>query len=385
MRILQTSDNHLGQIAYSKVDRETGLNARSLDYLNAFRSIVKMALNERVDVFVIAGDLFASSTPHQYYILEVTRLLKRLSKAGTMTLIVSGNHETPRTASTLNPLTFLSEIDNVFVATEPSTFILGSYDFVCVPAPRKFDEVSKRFPSLLDAALKKSTSDKKILVAHVPIEGAHLSSEQFVEPFAGEYVNPSQIPNTFSYVALGHMHKFQQIESILPMFYSGSSERFDFGEENDDKYALLVEMEEGIKVKPVRLPIRKMVTVIDFDCSGSPASKIENFVTESIETRAKELRNALVRIKLENIDIHENSSINWEPIIEKLKACKVFDYKIQARTTVSLPESSKLGEQYILAPEKELELYVKGKRKYANNAQTLLKIGSNIIKRVEKE
>lgn len=385
MRILQTSDNHLGQVAYSKVDRETGLNARSLDYLNAFRNIGKTALNERVDVFVIAGDLFANSSPHQYFVLEVTRLLKRLSKAGIMTLIVSGNHETPKTASGLNPLTFLSEIDNVFVATEPSTFILGSYDFVCVPAPVKFDEVGSKFPALLDAALEKSTSDNKILVAHVPIEGAQRGSEELVEPFAGEYVKPHQIPNRFSYVALGHMHKFQQIQNALPVFYSGSSERFDFGEESDDKYALLLELEEGIKVKPVRLPIRKMVTVIDFDCSGSSASKIEKFVLESIDIRAKELKNALVRIKLENIDIQENNAINWEPVIEKLQECRIFDYKIQARTTVSLPESGQLGENYVLPPAKELELYVKGKRKYAQKAQILMKMGNEIIKRAMKE
>ncbi|MEM2760633.1 MAG: hypothetical protein QXW73_07590, partial [Nitrososphaerales archaeon] len=152
----------------------------------------------------------------------------------------------------------------------------------------------------------------------------------------------------------------------------------------EEKYALLVELEEGIKVKPVRLPIRKMITVIDFDCSGSSASKIEKFVLDSIELRASELKNALVRIKLENIDIHENNAISWESIMEKLEDCKVFDYKVQARTTVSLPETAQLGEHYILPPVKELELYVKSKRKYAINAQMLLKMGSKIIKRAEK-
>jgi len=384
MRILQTSDNHLGETAYSKVDPSTGLNMRGVDYLNAFRSIGKIALNERVDVFLIAGDLFTKTNPHPYYLLEVTRILKRLSKAGIMTLIVSGNNETPRTAAGLNPLAILNEIDNVFVASEPSTFVLGSYDFVCVPAPSKFDEVNRNFPTALDMALEKSTSDKKILAAHVPVEQAVLGSEQFVEPFVGDYLNPSEIPDKFSYVALGHMHKFQQIKHTLPMFYSGSSERFDFGEENEEKYALLVEFEEGVRVKPVRLPIRKMVTVIDFDCSGSPASKIARFVMDSIDVKAKEIKNALVRIKLENIDVHENRSIDWSPILEKLEECNVFDYKIQARTSVSLPEAGALGERYVLPPVKELELYLKSKRHLAKNAQKLLKLGNQVIKKVEK-
>ena len=163
------------------------------------------------------------------------------------------------------------------------------------------------------------------------------------------------------------MHKFQQIEGILPIFYSGSSERFNFEEESDDKYTLLVELEQGIKVKPIRLPIRKMITLIDFDCSGSSGSKIEKFVLDSIDIRAKELKDALVGIKLQNIDIQENSTINWEPIIEKLEECDILDYKIQTKTSVSLPESNKLNEHYILPPVKELELYVKSKRKYTNN------------------
>ena len=383
MRILQTSDNHLGETAYSKVDPSTGLNMRGLDYLNAFRSIGKIALNEKVDVFLIVGDLFTKTNPHPYYILEVTRILKRLSKAGIMTLIVSGNNETPRTSAGFNPLTILSEIDNVFVAAEPSSFVLGSYDFVCVPATSKFDEISRNFPAMLDTALEKSTSDKKILAAHVPVEQAVLGSEQFIEPFVGDYVNPSQIPDKFSYVALGHMHKFQQIKHALPMFYAGSSERFDFGEENEEKYALLVEFEESVRVKPVRLPIRKMVTVIDFDCSGSPASKITKFVMDSIDTKTKEIKNALVRIKLENIDVRENRSINWTPILEKLKECNVFDYKIQARTTVSLPETGILGERYLLPPAKEVELYVKSKRHLAKNATKLLKLGDQVIQKVE--
>ncbi len=385
MRILQTSDNHLGEADYAKVDPSTGLNARGLDYLNSFKSIGKIALNERVDVFVVAGDLFTNTNPHPYYLLEVTRVLKRLSKAGIMTLIVSGNNETPRVSSRLNPLTILSEIDNVFVATEPSTFILGSYDFVCVPAPPKFDEIGKNFPMLLDMALEKSTSDKKILVAHMPVEQAENGSEQLIEPFTGEDVKPFQIPDTFSYVALGHVHKFQQVKHSLPVFYSGSSERFDFGEESEEKYALLIELEQGVRVKPIRLPIRKMVTVIDFDCSGSSASKIAKFVVDSIDARAKELKNALVRVKLENIDIHENRSIDWTSILEKLEECNVFDYKVQARTTVSLPESSKLREQYILPPAKELELYVKSKRQYSKNAPKLLKLGNQIIKKAEEK
>lgn len=383
MRILQASDIHLGEASFSKTDPATGLNARAIDYLSSFKNVGKIALSERVDVLLFVGDLFASTKPDPYFILEAIRILKRLSKVGIMTLIVSGNCETPRKGSDMNPLSILSEIDNVLVATEPNTFILGKYDFVCVPSPAKFDEAGNEFASMLDMALEKSTSDKKILVTHLPLAQAAPGSEQVAEPFVGEQVNTSQIPNIFSYVALGHPHKFQQVQNAMPTFCSGSSERFDFGEENEEKYALLVELEDTVRVKPVRLPIRKMVTVIDFDCSGSSASKITKLVMDSIDT--KEVKNTLARIKLENIDVNENVSIDWAQIIDKLVEHGVFDYKIQTTPSVSLPETGLLGGQYVLPAAKELELYVKSKRHLARNAAKLLKMGSEIIRKVERK
>jgi len=385
MRILQTADNHLGETAYSRIDPETGLNARGLDFLNSFKHLADIAIKEKVDVFLIVGDFFTKVNPHPKYILEVVRKLKQASRNGCTTIIVSGNHETPRMATTLNPLALLGEVEGVYVALEPTTIKVDDYDFVCVPAPPNFDEIRNLFEPLLSMALQNSKSERKILATHIPIGQAMTSSEVTLESFIGENVDVNQIPQKFEYVALGHMHKFQQIEyDKTPMYYSGSSERYEFNEEHDDKYALLVELQDRVNVSPIKLHARRMITLVDKDCSGLSASKITRLVLGEIQKYSDAIADALVRVKLENIDVDESRRVNWDEIKTRLNEEKVFDYKFQPRTTVSLPESSGLAGEYILPPSKELELYIKGKRLYRGKMKLLLKLGYEIINQAKE-
>jgi len=385
MRILQTADNHIGETAYSRIDPETSLNARSLDFLDSFKHLADIAIKEKVDVFLIVGDFFTKVNPHPKYILDVMRKLKEVSRIGSTTIIVSGNHETPRMATTLNPLTLLGEVEGVHVALEPTTIEVNDYDFVCIPAPPNFDEIRTLFQPLLSIALQNSKSKRRILATHIPVGQAMTSSEVMIESFVGENVDVSQIPQKFEYVALGHMHKFQQIKhDKTPMYYSGSSERHEFNEEHDDKYALLVELQDGVNVSPIKLNARRMITLVDADCSGLSASKIARLVLGEIEKHRGTIADTLVRVKLENIDVDESRLISWDAIKARLNEEKVFDYKLQPRTTVSLPESSGLAGGYILPPSKELELYVKGKRLYRGKTRLLLRLGYEIVNQAKE-
>jgi len=143
MKILHTADNHLGETAYSRIDPTTGLNARGLDFLNSFKHILEIASKEHVDILLVVGDFFTRVNPPSRYLLEVMTGLKKLSKANIITIFVSGNHETPKMAITVNPLSLLGQIDDVHVVLEPASIELDGFDFVCVPAPPFFDEIKK--------------------------------------------------------------------------------------------------------------------------------------------------------------------------------------------------------------------------------------------------
>jgi len=380
VKVLQTADNHLGETAYSKIDPATGLNARSLDFLNSFKNILNIATEEQVEVLLVVGDFFTRVNPHPRLLLEVMRGLKKLSKENITTIFVSGNHETPKLISTVNPLCLLEQIDNVHVILEPTTIKVGDTDFVCVPAPTFFDEVKDVFDSAIQKALANSKSESKVLAAHVPLGQACASSERTLESFIGECVDVNQIPKKFVHVALGHMHKFQQFDQgEMPIVYSGSSERCEWGEEHDDKFAVLLEIEDKAIITRVKLPARNMVTIVDQNCSGLSAFKINKIVLEGIENSQEKIEDSLVRIKLDNIAIDEYRLIDWKAIKQNLNENGVFDFKLQPQTTISLPTQAGPTGEYIFPPAKELELYVRGRKEYKRTATELVRQGNEII------
>jgi exonuclease SbcD len=379
VKILQTADNHLGETAYSRIDALTGLNARGLDFLNSFKNVLDIASREHIDVLLVVGDCFTRVNPHPRYLLEVMKGLKKLSKENITTIFVSGNHETPKIATTINPLSLLGQIDNVRVVLEPTSIEVDGIDFVCVPAPSIFDEIKNLFNPLLQTALENSKSERKILAAHLPLGQATISSERTLESFIGECVDLGQIPQKFLYTALGHMHKCQRLGQEMPVIYSGSSERCEWGEEHDDKFAVLVEIEDKVDSRLVRLPIRNMVTIIDQNCSGLSAVRINKLVLEAIEDNRHKIEDSVVRIKLDNIDIDEYRLIDWVTIKQSLNDYRVFDFKLQPQTVISLPVHAGPSGEYIFPPPKELELYVKSKTEYKRMTAQLLKLGKDII------
>jgi DNA repair exonuclease SbcCD nuclease subunit len=335
--------------------------------------------------FLLLEIFFTRVNPHPRLLLEVMKGLKKLSKENVATIFVSGNHETPKMVSTVNPLSLLGQIDNVYVVLEPTSIKVDGIDFVCVPAPTFFDEVRNVFDSSLQKALVESKSDCKVLSAHVPLGQALVSSERTLESFIGECVDIKQIPRKFVYAALGHMHKFQQFDQgEMPIVYSGSSERCEWGEEHDDKFAILLEIEDKAEITPIKLPVRNMVTVIDQNCSGLSAVRINKLVLGAIENNEEKIEDSLVRIKLDNIDIDEYRLIDWNTIKQSLNEHRVFDFKLQPQTVISLPVQAGPSGEYIFPPAKELELYVKGKKEYKGTAAELVRQGNEIIEEAKE-
>lgn len=298
MKILHTSDTHLGR-ELSNIDPMTMVSKRGLDYLESFKNVCKIALSEKVELFIIAGDMFDTPSPPQFYIIESMKMLKKVSKAGITTLIINGNTDS---STKNNPLAYLAEIDNVYVVTKPDTFIFGSYDIICVPYS------VGSFSNILQDMLSLSSSDRKILVSHILLEEAKRGSEVFESIDSNYIVNLSIIPDKFVYVALGHAHKFQQV-SNLPIFYSGSTERLDFSEENEDKYALVVEIDGSITVKPYRLLTRSMHT-FNVDCSNLKYNELLKRIDEIIEANKEIILNSIVRLRLYNLDREEGKNID---------------------------------------------------------------------------
>jgi len=84
-------------------------------------------------------------------------------------------------------------------------------------------------------------------MGHLSLGGATFGSEQSIMLGADLVLNRSDLqPASFDYVALGHIHKHQQVgPGTPPVVYSGSLERVDFGEEREEKGFVLLEITPG--------------------------------------------------------------------------------------------------------------------------------------------
>jgi len=98
----------------------------------------------------------------------------------------------------------------------------------------------------------------------------------------------------FDYVALGHIHKFQDLnlDNHPPVVYSGSIERINFGEEKEDKGICLVNIEKGnTSYEFIPLPARKFITI---DVVISEEQDPTNTLLQEIEK--VDLSEAVVRV-----------------------------------------------------------------------------------------
>jgi len=147
----------------------------------------------------------------------------------------------------------------------------------------------------------------------------------------------------------------------MPIYYTDSTEKCEFNKEHDIKYVALVELGSDVKVTPLKIRTRNMITVVDQDYKDLSGSKITENIPRQIGNGKDNVTDAIVKMKLENIDIDESKFIGWNKIKELLGKCDVFDFGFQPRTTLSLPELDNLAGDFTLPPSEELELHVKRK------------------------
>ncbi|MDW8067024.1 MAG: ATP-dependent dsDNA exonuclease, partial [Aquificaceae bacterium] len=78
------------------------------------------------------------------------------------------------------------------------------------------------------------------------------------------FVRVDSIPEEFSYVALGHVHKNQKVEGAVPkVYYSGSPYQIDFSEKGTDKFVNLLVLEDGlVRVERIRLDLKRQLVEI---------------------------------------------------------------------------------------------------------------------------
>ena len=96
IKMLHLADLHIGVENYGRLDSKTGLHTRLLDYLARLDEIVALSQTEKVDLVVIAGDIYKSRSPNPTHQREFAQRVKQWRAAGVAVVLLTGNHERVR-------------------------------------------------------------------------------------------------------------------------------------------------------------------------------------------------------------------------------------------------------------------------------------------------
>ncbi|MFN0037837.1 MAG: exonuclease SbcCD subunit D [Saprospiraceae bacterium] len=236
MKILHFSDTHLGYQAFERVN-DAGINAREQDVYDAFERVVERIVAIRPDVVIHSGDFFHRPSPSNRALTFGLEQLRRIGQAGIPTVIIAGNHETPKTIYNAPILRALRTLDHVFPIFGEQWEAVEFGNAAIHGVPHINDN------RLLSSELERLTpvpGKFNILMLHTSLGKRYLMEEY------GEQVFPAEFEDKlagFQYVALGHWHNFQQIALHPCAWYSGSTERLSDTEIGSEKGFLLLDIQ----------------------------------------------------------------------------------------------------------------------------------------------
>ncbi len=283
LKILHFADAHIDSANYGRLNVQTGISERAMDFLRSLDEIVDTAIQEKVDLVIFSGDAYRDRSPKPTFQREWGKRMMRLSHARIPTILLTGNHDTtPNTlkAHALNEFDTL-EVPYLHVVSSPSflrpenldgvplqviaipwVFASGLKASLNITAGMTLDPVEaleKRLTDLIYSLMDDADPDLSLLMtAHATIAGAKVGTERTIM-LGKDLTLPAGLVKDprLSYVALGHIHKAQNLNegNQPPVIYSGSIERVDFSEAEDDKYFVVAHVEKG---KDTRIEWRKI-------------------------------------------------------------------------------------------------------------------------------
>ncbi|AAC67182.1 nuclease SbcCD subunit D [Borreliella burgdorferi] len=333
-KILHTSDWHIGK----KIENFSILKEQK----NFLYFLLEFIKKENIDLLLVAGDVYDSKRPG----FEEQRLVNNFFYELSFTsckwcVVISGNHDKKDYLSINKKL--LSRF-NFFLITEYDSdeqIVLlkdnGNLKFIVVCLPhinerlilgQNFDNIfgledqysSKLFLENLENAYREKISNlsnflenkykgiPKILMAH-----SFFGSSKKIDTLGGSYIIPFNVfGNGFSYVALGHIHKFMKLRDNI--VYSGSPMQYSFNE-TCDKYINVLHFNDNKLILQEAFPVpifNKLIfakgslnEVLDFLANSKKEESFTIYLkielNEAVDTSAEESIYDLARLNFMNL------------------------------------------------------------------------------------
>jgi len=295
IKILHTADWHLGK----RLQEFSRLEEQKL----VLEEIIQIADREEVDLVLLAGDIFDTFNPSHEAVELLYKTLKKLSKSGQRPIIaISGNHDSTQFVEAPDPLAremgifFYSRYDSVIPTgtldngieirqSEPGfvSLMLPQIDFPIrvILAPYANEMLMKTYLGEGDreASFRELMAEKWKSMAdrYCDQSGVNLFIGHFFFMKEGEIPEPEpeserpilhvggtqaifthNIPSQIQYAALGHLHRYHAVsQKPFPIVYSSSPLAYSFSEAEQQKQAVIIELEPGTNAKYRTIALEK--------------------------------------------------------------------------------------------------------------------------------
>jgi len=283
MKLLHTSDWHLGK----RLENLSRLDEQK-EVLN---EICMIAEAEQVDAVIVSGDLFDTYNPSADAVDLFYRTLKRIANNGKRAVIaIAGNHDSPDRIAAPDPLArecgiLFAGYPNAIIppfelesglkliqseegfaelllpgCSDPLRILLTPYaNEFRLKAYLGHEDSEEELRKLLNdkwSSLAQKYCDNKgvnILISHLFFarKGAALPEEPedekpILHVGGAQVIYSENIPHQIQYVALGHLHRKQTIDTTpCPIIYAGSPLSYSFAEADQQKFVLVIDIEPG--------------------------------------------------------------------------------------------------------------------------------------------
>lgn len=297
MRLLHIADLHAGKRIYDRISRKE-------DLLYALEQIKSICREEKVDVLLVAGDIFDRKAPDfesQHIIME---FFIELCTSGVHIVAIAGNHDSydfMKVQKNLRKLTSIHIFDRPVHSLSDAVLQIDNLKIACLPYPdervltnlneeRHRDYAQKVADYMRALAKQVEDARYRILLAHIMVDNARVAGSELRSSISPMYaVKAESIPEEFQYVALGHVHRNQRIEGVVPkVYYSGSLYQIDFSEKGMDKFVNLLILEDGmVRVETKRLDLKRQLVELRIGERDSIEKVLEPFVDRDVLVKVR--------------------------------------------------------------------------------------------------
>lgn len=263
MRFLHLADLHIGK-------RVNGFSMIE-DQKFVFEQVYNVIENEKIDGIIMAGDIYDKPVPSAEAVKLFDEMLTRLVSINLPIFVISGNHDSAERIGFGSDILSAAKVymSRVYNGNLQKIELEDDYGKINVyllpfikPATVKniYKEAEiKEYDDALEYVLSQEKIDetkRNVIVSHQFVTGAMRSESEEVSVGGLDNVSVENY-EAFDYVALGHIHRAQQMgrESAR---YAGTLLKYSFSEEKHNKSMTIVDLKEKGNIEIKEIPVKPL-------------------------------------------------------------------------------------------------------------------------------